>query len=124
MNRRHFNAAVAGLLATAAQSASLRRYAILPPRPADRPIFLLEAVVAPRLPEWLAFVETPAGDLVGPAIETRRRPPLFELRTYANPVVIPGIEPWFICPLPDGRGSVPHTEPRASASGRPYHASQ
>jgi len=98
MNRRQFTATVAGLLVTVAQPASQRRYALRPPRQANHSIFLLEAVVAARLPELLGLVETHDGDLAGPALETRPLPPLLELRTYSSPVSIPGIEPWLVSP--------------------------
>jgi hypothetical protein len=98
MNRRTFASAVAGLIASggAGYAAPVRRYAIRPFADARRAVVVLEAVVAPRLPESFALVETDMGDLEGPDIEARPLPALFEIRTYGAQVHLraAGSEPW------------------------------
>ena len=95
MTRRTFSKAVAGLIVVT--PASSPRYA-LHTSTEPRGVIHLRAVVGERLPESLSLVESAFGDLAGPAVETRRLPALFELRTYSRPVLpellAAGIEPW------------------------------
>lgn len=98
MNRRMFTSAVAGMIASAgvAKSESVRRYAIRPLADANSVVILLEAVIAARLPERLALVETDTGDFEGADVITRPLPALFELRTYRaqTDLSTTGIAPW------------------------------
>ena len=97
MTRRTFTTTVAGLLVAAGSPP--RRYAL---GAVGNPHWsvLLEAVIAPRLPDALALVESEMGDLAGPAVETRPLPALFELRTYLShrsvlrDLLTAGVEPW------------------------------
>lgn len=95
MNRRAFLAA--GLAAAAGRKALgeglvnvNRRYEIRRPGPGDRIVTGLEAVVAARLPDSCAVVETPTGSLRGASLQNGAFPPLLELREYleASPALL------------------------------------
>lgn len=93
MNRRTFlSAALAGAaggrlgtaFAPAARAERISCYEICRLAHAGRAVMGLAAVVAPRLPDSWALVETPAGGLWGPPWESMVLPPLLELREYPD----------------------------------------